>query len=82
MASDPCPNPNANPTLALTLTPQEFTSGLAGVCAVAEANFFSQKRFCLVCTAQGFRYLGNNNNDLYPVLTYLTTYLLDSLNHS
>jgi len=44
----------------LSMDCEEFTSGLAGVCSVAEANFFSQKRFCLVCTAQGFRYLGSD----------------------
>jgi len=44
----------------LAMDCDEFTSGLAGVLTVAEANFFSQKRFCLVCTAQGFKYLGQD----------------------
>merc|ERR1719389_15050 len=49
-----------NSTDDLAMDCDELASGLAGVLTVAEANFFSQKRFCLMCTKQGFKYLGGD----------------------
>lgn len=44
----------------LPLDCQEFVDGLASVLVVAEQNFFSQKRMCLLATESGYVFVGKD----------------------
>jgi len=49
-----------NDTDDLAYDADELKAGLAAVLTVAPMNFFSQKRICMSCTPQGYKFLGKD----------------------
>ena len=49
-----------NDTDDLSYDAEELKAGLASVLTVAPENFFSQKRLCMTCTAEGYKFLGKD----------------------
>lgn len=49
-----------NDTHDLAYDADELKMGLASVLTDAPQNLFSQKRFCMSCTHQGFKFLGKD----------------------